>query len=73
MQTDDYFKYEVKLTMENLDEQVEALYDSCSREMADLFFRQHRLPDHLKALQDYILFSRGDFVQCMLESLGYYR
>ncbi|GAA94574.1 uncharacterized protein L969DRAFT_613205 [Mixia osmundae IAM 14324] len=56
--------------LSRLDAQVATAYESASRRLFTIFCERFRLPDHLRALKNYILLGRGDFVELLMESLG---
>jgi gamma-tubulin complex component 3 len=54
-----------------LERSIDAAYSIASQRLFDIFFDKFRLLDHLRALKDYLMLGRGDFVEVLMESLGY--
>jgi gamma-tubulin complex component 3 len=59
--------------MEGLERSIDLAYKVASQRLFDIFFEKFKLWDHLKALKNYLLLGRGDFVDTLMESLGYVR
>jgi gamma-tubulin complex component 3 len=53
-----------------LERSIDAAYSIASQRLFDIFFDKFRLLDHLRALKDYLMLGRGDFVELLMESLG---
>ena len=58
--------------MSALTESVERVYKECSQHLLSVLIEKYHLMDHLQALKRYLLLGQGDFVQCLMDSLGYY-
>ncbi|EGF99420.1 uncharacterized protein MELLADRAFT_50714 [Melampsora larici-populina 98AG31] len=56
--------------IEGLEETIKSAYKICSKELFYIFFTKLKLLDHLKALKDFLLLGRGDFISLLIESLG---
>ena len=53
-----------------LEHSIDAAYSRASRRLFEIFFNKFGLLRHLRALKDYLLLGRGDFVELLIESLG---
>lgn len=53
-----------------LEQSIDAAYSRASRRLFEIFFNKFGLLRHLRALKDYLLLGRGDFVEMLIESLG---
>ncbi|SGY14470.1 BQ5605_C010g06192 [Microbotryum silenes-dioicae] len=53
-----------------LEQSITAAYSHTSKRLFDIFFDKFRLMDHLKALKDYLMLGKGDFVEILMENLG---
>ncbi|SCV69660.1 BQ2448_1054 [Microbotryum intermedium] len=53
-----------------LEQSITAAYSHTSKRLFEIFFDKFRLMDHLKALKDYLMLGKGDFVEILMESLG---
>lgn len=49
---------------------IESTYSIATRRLFSIFFVKLKLLDHLKAVKDYLLLGRGDFISLLIESLG---
>jgi gamma-tubulin complex component 3 len=49
---------------------IDAAYQKASRRLFSVFFEKFKLLKHLKALKDYLLLGKGDFVECLIDHLG---
>lgn len=56
--------------MIGLERSIALAYSIASQRLFDIFFDKFRLMDHLKALKDYLMLGKGDFVEILMESLG---
>lgn len=56
--------------MVGLERSISLAYSMASQRLFDIFFDKFRLMDHLKALKDYLMLGKGDFVEILMESLG---
>jgi gamma-tubulin complex component 3 len=56
--------------MVGLERSITLAYSIASQRLFDIFFDKFRLMDHLKALKDYLMLGKGDFVEILMESLG---
>ena len=53
-----------------LEHSIDLAYSKASRRLFEIFFEKFGLLRHLRALKDYLLLGRGDFVELLMESLG---
>lgn len=53
-----------------LEQSIDAAYSIASQRLFDVFFDKFHLPKHIKALKDYLLLGRGDFVELLMDNLG---
>ncbi|PWZ00995.1 hypothetical protein BCV70DRAFT_205609 [Testicularia cyperi] len=53
-----------------LESTIEQAFASASKRLLDIFLDDFRLLEHLRALKDYLMLSRGDFVDLLMSSLG---
>lgn len=56
--------------MAGLQNNIDAAYRDASQRLFSVFFQKFKLLNHLAALKDYLLLSRGDFVDLLIEQLG---
>lgn len=56
--------------MAGLEQSISLAYSTASQRLFDTFFTKFRLLDHLKALKDYLMLGKGDFVEILMENLG---
>lgn len=56
--------------MAGLEQSISKAYSVASQRLFDIFFDKFRLMDHLKALKDYLMLGKGDFVEILMETLG---
>ncbi|KAK4700384.1 gamma-tubulin complex component 3, partial [Phenoliferia sp. Uapishka_3] len=56
--------------MAGLERSISLAYSVASQRLFDVLFDKFRLLDHLKALRDYLMLGKGDFVEILMESLG---
>lgn len=54
-----------------LERSIDTAYQIASRRLFDIFFDKYKLLDHLMALKHYLLLGHGDFVDQLMETLGY--
>ena len=57
--------------MAGLERSISLAYSIASQRLFDVLFDKFRLLDHLKALRDYLMLGKGDFVEILMESLGF--
>uniref|UniRef100_V5EHM4 Uncharacterized protein n=1 Tax=Kalmanozyma brasiliensis (strain GHG001) TaxID=1365824 RepID=V5EHM4_KALBG len=53
-----------------LESTIERAFTSASKRLLDIFLDEFRLLEHLRALKDYLMLARGDFVDLLMASLG---
>ncbi|TKY85174.1 hypothetical protein EX895_006254 [Sporisorium graminicola] len=53
-----------------LESTIEKAFTSASKRLLDIFLDEFRLLEHLRALKDYLMLARGDFVDLLMASLG---
>ncbi|GAC72826.1 gamma-tubulin complex, DGRIP91/SPC98 component [Moesziomyces antarcticus T-34] len=53
-----------------LESTIERAFTSASKRLLDIFLDRFRLLEHLRALKDYLMLARGDFVDLLMSSLG---
>ncbi|KAI9624054.1 hypothetical protein H4Q26_017065 [Puccinia striiformis f. sp. tritici PST-130] len=53
-----------------LQQTIESTYSIATNRLFQIFFIKLRLLDHFKAVKDYLLLGRGDFISILIESLG---
>ena len=53
-----------------LEHTIDAVYSIASTRLMHIFLHQFRLLEHLRALKEYLLLTRGDFVDALLQTLG---
>lgn len=53
-----------------LESTIEGAFNSASKRLLDIFLDEFRLLEHLRALKDYLMLARGDFVDLLMASLG---
>lgn len=53
-----------------LERTIDTAYNIASTRLLDIFLDKFKLLDHLRALKDYLMLTRGDFVDLLMESLG---
>lgn len=56
--------------MAGLERSISLAFEIASRRLFEIFFEKFRLLDHLRALKDYLMLGRGDFVELLMENLG---
>lgn len=56
--------------MDGLEQSIEAAYSIASQRLFDIFFDKFRLTTHIRALRDYLLLGKGDFVELLMDNLG---
>lgn len=56
--------------MAGLERSITSAYSVASQRLFDIFFEEFRLLDHLKALKDFVMLGKGDFVEVLMENLG---
>lgn len=54
-----------------LEQTIAIAYSTASRRLFEIFFDKFGLLRHMKAIKDYLLLGRGDFVELLMENLGY--
>ncbi len=55
----------------NLEELIESLHADVSKKLLDLLFGKYKLMEHMNALKRFLLLGQGDFIQYLMDSLGY--
>ncbi|CAD6581720.1 MAG: Microtubule-nucleating Tub4p (gamma-tubulin) complex component [Cyphobasidiales sp. Tagirdzhanova-0007] len=53
-----------------VEQSIDLAYSNASKRLFGIFFDKFGLLQHLRALKDYLLLGRGDFVELLMESLG---
>ncbi|WAQ93390.1 hypothetical protein PtA15_18A451 [Puccinia triticina] len=53
-----------------LQQTIESTYAIATRRLFNIFFIKLKLLDHFKAVKDYLLLGRGDFISLLIDSLG---
>jgi len=53
-----------------LESTIEKAFTSASKRLLDIFLDNFRLLDHLRALKDYLMLAKGDFVDLLMASIG---
>lgn len=56
--------------MAGLEQSTALAYSTASQRLFNTFFDKFRLLDHLKALKNYLMLGKGDFVEILIENLG---
>ena len=56
--------------LSGLESTIERAFTSASKRLLDIFLDEFRLLEHLRALKDYLMLARGDFVDLLMASLG---
>lgn len=56
--------------MAGLERSISLAYSVASQRLFSVFFTKFRLLDHLRALKDYLMLGKGDFVEILMETLG---
>lgn len=56
--------------MRELEHSIALAYSQASARLFELFFDRFRLLEHLRALKDYVMLGKGDFVEILMEQLG---
>lgn len=56
--------------MRELERSIALAYAEASARLFELFFDRFRLLDHLRALKDFVMLGKGDFVEILMEQLG---
>ena len=54
-----------------LEQSIDLAYGNASKRLFEIFFDKFGLLQHLRALKDYLLLGKGDFVELLIENLGY--
>ncbi|KAJ1990141.1 Microtubule-nucleating Tub4p (gamma-tubulin) complex component [Dimargaris cristalligena] len=49
---------------------IDRVYRTVCRRLLDVMFNKYKLMDHFWAMKRYLLLGQGDFVQCLLKSIG---
>lgn len=62
------FKYGDIQTVERA---IDATYRETSKQLIELLKQKYKLMDHLRALKRYLLLGQGDFIQYLMDTLGY--
>ncbi|KAA1086261.1 Microtubule-nucleating Tub4p (gamma-tubulin) complex component [Puccinia graminis f. sp. tritici] len=53
-----------------LQQTIDSTYSIATRQLFNIFFVKLKLLDHFKAVKDYLLLGRGDFISLLIETLG---
>ncbi|PWN46995.1 hypothetical protein IE53DRAFT_336133, partial [Violaceomyces palustris] len=53
-----------------LEHTIDTVFTIASKRLLDIFLDKFKLLDHLRALKDYLMLSRGDFVDLLMRSLS---
>ena len=53
-----------------LERSIDAAYEIASRRLLEVFVDKFKFMDHVRALKDYLMLGRGDFVDLLLDSLS---
>ncbi|KAN0065677.1 Microtubule-nucleating Tub4p (gamma-tubulin) complex component [Thecaphora frezii] len=56
--------------LSGLERTIDTAFTIASKRLLDIFLDKFRLLDHLRALKDYLMLFRGDFVDLLMQSLG---
>ena len=54
-----------------LEQSIDAAYRAASQRIYEIFFQRYKFMDHLLAIKSYLMLGYGDFVDQLMESLGY--
>ncbi|PWN39999.1 hypothetical protein IE81DRAFT_325973 [Ceraceosorus guamensis] len=58
--------------LSGLESTINSAYSTASQHLLDILLEKFRLLDHLRALKDYLMLGRGDFVDHLLEAVAPY-
>ncbi|PWN97436.1 hypothetical protein FA09DRAFT_330596 [Tilletiopsis washingtonensis] len=53
-----------------LEQTIDSAYSIASTRLLDIFLDKFKLMEHLRALKDYLMLNRGDFIDRLMEALG---
>lgn len=56
--------------MVGLEHAIDAVYAAASEHLVHTFLHRFRLLDHLRALKEYLMLTKGDFADALVETLG---
>ncbi|WFD35154.1 Microtubule-nucleating Tub4p (gamma-tubulin) complex component [Malassezia cuniculi] len=56
--------------MAGLEHTIDVVFSTANKRLLDIFLRKFHLLEHLRALRDYLMLMRGDFVDALLASIG---
>ena len=56
--------------MAGLEHTIDLVFATANRRLLDIFLHKFHLLEHLRALRDYLMLVRGDFVDALLQSIG---
>ena len=56
--------------MAGLEHTIDVVFATANRRLLDIFLHKFHLLEHLRALRDYLMLMRGDFVDALLHSIG---
>ncbi|SPO36125.1 related to Spindle pole body component alp6 [Pseudozyma flocculosa] len=56
--------------LSGLERTIDTAFTIASKRLLDIFLDDFKLLDHLRALKDYLMLFRGDFVDLLMQSLG---
>jgi hypothetical protein len=57
--------------MADLERSISSAYSKASERLFELFFNKFALMEHLRTLKDYLMLGKGDFVEILMEQLGF--
>lgn len=57
--------------LENLLKYVDSIYEKISSHVMNVLNEKYMLTYHLEALKKYLLLGQGDFIQCLMDAIGY--
>lgn len=53
-----------------LEKTIDAVHSTISKRLLDIFLDKFKLQDHLRAINEYLMLTRGDFADVLMESLS---
>ena len=62
------FRYENMATIQLF---IESMYAKISQDVLRILMDKYQLMNHLEALKKYLLLGQGDFIQYLMDSVGY--
>lgn len=57
--------------LDNLLKYVDLIYEKISTHVMNVLNEKYMLTHHLEALKKYLLLGQGDFIQCLMDAIGY--